>query len=154
MTTLLHREGCRGKDIAQATPEKRNIICALLAEFGCVPACPCCLALIAPETLCEGLPPSPNRIQQVLELEEREKVLDKLKERRQTLKPLSRGQTEAELRQGLEAFDETAAVAELERNLIIERVRAGMRRARLEGQHIGRNPLVLDNAAILSDQPV
>src|SRR5450631_3000813 len=40
------------------------------------------------------------------------------------------------------------AVAELERNLIIERVRAGMRRARLEGQHIGRNPLVLDNAAI------
>ena len=75
-------------------------------------------------------------------------------ERRQTLKPLSRGQTEAELRQGLEAFDETAAVAELERNLIIERVRAGMRRARLEGQHIGRNPLVLDNAAILSDQPV
>jgi len=40
------------------------------------------------------------------------------------------------------------AVAELERNLIIERVRAGMRRARLEGQHIGRNPLVLDNLAI------
>jgi len=39
------------------------------------------------------------------------------------------------------------AVAELERNLIIERVRAGMRRARLEGQHIGRNPLVLDNAS-------
>ena len=30
------------------------------------------------------------------------------------------------------------AVAELERNLIIERVRAGMGRARLEGQHIGR----------------
>jgi DNA invertase Pin-like site-specific DNA recombinase len=29
------------------------------------------------------------------------------------------------------------AVAELERNLIIERVRAGMRRARLEGRHIG-----------------
>jgi len=39
------------------------------------------------------------------------------------------------------------AIAELERNLIIERVRAGMRRARLEGQHIGRNPLVLDHAA-------
>jgi len=30
------------------------------------------------------------------------------------------------------------AIAELERNLIIERVRAGMRRARLEGQRIGR----------------
>ena len=30
------------------------------------------------------------------------------------------------------------AIAELERNLIIERVRAGMRRAKLEGRHIGR----------------
>jgi DNA invertase Pin-like site-specific DNA recombinase len=39
-------------------------------------------------------------------------------------------------------------VAELERSLIIERVRAGMRRARLEGQHIGRQPLELDHAAI------
>ena len=44
------------------------------------------------------------------------------------------------------------AIAELERNLIIERVRAGMRRARLEGQHIGRNPLVLDRAAIVRDR--
>jgi DNA invertase Pin-like site-specific DNA recombinase len=44
------------------------------------------------------------------------------------------------------------AVAELERNLIIERVRAGLRRARLDGQHIGRNPLVLDNAAIQHDR--
>jgi DNA invertase Pin-like site-specific DNA recombinase len=44
------------------------------------------------------------------------------------------------------------AVAELERNLIIERVRAGMRRARLEGQHIGRNPLVLDDPAIQRDR--
>ena len=40
------------------------------------------------------------------------------------------------------------AIAELERNLIIERVRAGMRRARLEGRHIGRNPLTLDHEAI------
>jgi len=40
------------------------------------------------------------------------------------------------------------AIAELERNLIIERVRAGMRRARLEGTHIGRNPLTLDHEAI------
>jgi len=45
-----------------------------------------------------------------------------------------------------------AAIAELERNLIIERVRAGMRRARLEGRHIGRQPLELDRAAILSDR--
>jgi DNA invertase Pin-like site-specific DNA recombinase len=44
------------------------------------------------------------------------------------------------------------AVAELERNLIIERVRAGMRRARLEGQRIGRVPLVLDNVAIQQDR--
>jgi DNA invertase Pin-like site-specific DNA recombinase len=40
------------------------------------------------------------------------------------------------------------AVAELERSLIVERVRAGMRRARLEGQHTGRTPLVLDHAEI------
>ena len=44
------------------------------------------------------------------------------------------------------------AIAELERNLIIERVRAGMRRARLEGQHICRNPLQLYNAAIHRDR--
>src|SRR5665213_2892286 len=42
------------------------------------------------------------------------------------------------------------AVAELERNLIIERVRAGMRRAKLEDRHIGRKALVLDRPAILS----
>jgi DNA invertase Pin-like site-specific DNA recombinase len=45
-----------------------------------------------------------------------------------------------------------AAIAELERSLIVERVRAGMRRARLEGQRIGRTPLVLDNAAIHQDR--
>ena len=45
-----------------------------------------------------------------------------------------------------------SAIAELERNLIIERVRAGMRRARLEGRHIGRKPLDLDMRAILSDR--
>jgi len=44
------------------------------------------------------------------------------------------------------------AIAELERNLIIERVRAGMRRARLEGRQIGRNPLELDHAAIRRDR--
>jgi DNA invertase Pin-like site-specific DNA recombinase len=44
------------------------------------------------------------------------------------------------------------AIAELERNLIIERVRAGMRRARLEGTHIGRMPLILDREAIRSDR--
>src|ERR1700676_1373141 len=44
------------------------------------------------------------------------------------------------------------AIAELERNLIIERVRAGMRRALLEGRHIGRQALVLDSAAIRQDR--
>jgi DNA invertase Pin-like site-specific DNA recombinase len=44
------------------------------------------------------------------------------------------------------------AIAELERNLIIERVRAGMRRAKLEGRHIGRKPLVLDRDAIMRDR--
>lgn len=41
------------------------------------------------------------------------------------------------------------AIAELERSLIVERVRAGMRRAKLEGRHIGRTALILDRAAIL-----
>jgi len=44
------------------------------------------------------------------------------------------------------------AIAELERNLIIERARAGMRRARLEGTHIGRNPLAVDREAIYRDR--
>jgi len=44
------------------------------------------------------------------------------------------------------------AVAELERSLIIERVRAGMRRAKLEGRHIGRKPLDLDTTAIIGDR--
>src|SRR4051794_13535990 len=44
------------------------------------------------------------------------------------------------------------AIAELERNLIVERVRSGMRRARLEGRHIGRRALELDRAAILRDR--
>ena len=45
-----------------------------------------------------------------------------------------------------------SAVGELERNLIIERVRSGMRRARLEGQHIGRPRLVVDHDAVLRDR--
>ena len=42
------------------------------------------------------------------------------------------------------------ATAELERNLIIERVRADMRRASLEGRHIGRKPLSGRHADVLS----
>jgi DNA invertase Pin-like site-specific DNA recombinase len=44
------------------------------------------------------------------------------------------------------------AIAELERNLIIERVRAGMRRAKLEGRRIGRPPLEVDREAVLQDR--
>ena len=44
------------------------------------------------------------------------------------------------------------AIAELERNLIVERVRAGMRRARLEGRHIGRPAIDLDREAIVRDR--
>jgi len=42
------------------------------------------------------------------------------------------------------------AIAELERSLIVERVKAGMRRARLEGRRIGRAPLDVDRATIVS----
>ena len=45
-----------------------------------------------------------------------------------------------------------SAIAELERNLIVERVRAGLRRARLEGRRIGRPPLNIDRAAVLRDR--
>src|SRR6202795_3124210 len=36
------------------------------------------------------------------------------------------------------------AIAELEKSLIVERVKAGMRRAKLEGRRIGRAPLNVD----------
>lgn len=43
------------------------------------------------------------------------------------------------------------AIAELERGLLIERVRAGMHRARLEGRRLGRPPLEnVDRAGILA----
>ena len=45
-----------------------------------------------------------------------------------------------------------SAVAELERSLIVERVRAGMRRAKLDGRRIGRAPLDVDRGAIVSDR--
>jgi DNA invertase Pin-like site-specific DNA recombinase len=44
------------------------------------------------------------------------------------------------------------AIAELERSLIVERVRAGLRRAKLEGRRIGRPKLLLDREAILRDR--
>jgi DNA invertase Pin-like site-specific DNA recombinase len=45
-----------------------------------------------------------------------------------------------------------SAVAELERNLIVERVRAGMRRAKLEGRRIGRRPIDVNRAAVVRDR--
>jgi DNA invertase Pin-like site-specific DNA recombinase len=45
-----------------------------------------------------------------------------------------------------------SAVAELERNLIIERVRAGLRRARLEGRQLGRKPIEIDRPSLLRDR--
>jgi DNA invertase Pin-like site-specific DNA recombinase len=45
-----------------------------------------------------------------------------------------------------------SAIAELERSLIIERVRAGMRRAKQEGRRIGRAPLNVDRQAVLRDR--
>src|ERR1700746_453564 len=44
------------------------------------------------------------------------------------------------------------AIAELERSLIIERVRAGMRRAKLEGRRIGRAPLNIDREEVVRDR--
>jgi DNA invertase Pin-like site-specific DNA recombinase len=45
-----------------------------------------------------------------------------------------------------------SAIAELERSLIVERVRAGMRRAKLEGRRIGRTPLDIDHGALVHDR--
>jgi DNA invertase Pin-like site-specific DNA recombinase len=44
------------------------------------------------------------------------------------------------------------SIAELERSLIVERIKAGMRRARLEGQRLGRAPLVIDRDALVRDR--
>jgi len=44
------------------------------------------------------------------------------------------------------------SIAELERSLIVERIKAGMRRARLEGQRLGRVPLAIDHDALVRDR--
>jgi DNA invertase Pin-like site-specific DNA recombinase len=44
------------------------------------------------------------------------------------------------------------AIAELERNLIVERVKAGMRRAKLEGRRIGRAPLDINREQVVADR--
>ena len=45
-----------------------------------------------------------------------------------------------------------SAIAELERGLIVERVKAGLRRAKLEGRHIGRPLVEVDRPSILRDR--
>lgn len=45
-----------------------------------------------------------------------------------------------------------SAVAELKLNLIIERVRAGLRRARLEGKILARKPIEIDRAALVRER--
>jgi DNA invertase Pin-like site-specific DNA recombinase len=44
------------------------------------------------------------------------------------------------------------AIAELERSLIVERVKAGMRRAKLEGRRIGRAPLNVNREEVVRDR--
>jgi DNA invertase Pin-like site-specific DNA recombinase len=44
------------------------------------------------------------------------------------------------------------SIAELERSLIVERVKAGMRRARLDGKRLGRAPLSVDRIALVRDR--
>jgi DNA invertase Pin-like site-specific DNA recombinase len=44
------------------------------------------------------------------------------------------------------------AIAELERSLIVERVKAGMRRAKLEGRRIGRSPLNINREEVVRDR--
>jgi DNA invertase Pin-like site-specific DNA recombinase len=44
------------------------------------------------------------------------------------------------------------SIAELEKSILVERIRAGMRRARMEGQRLGRVPLDINRSAIVSDR--
>ena len=44
------------------------------------------------------------------------------------------------------------AIAELERNLIVERVKAGMRRAKQEGRQIGRSRLDVNREQVVTDR--
>jgi DNA invertase Pin-like site-specific DNA recombinase len=45
-----------------------------------------------------------------------------------------------------------SALAEAERSIIVERVRAGMRRRKLEGFRLGRQPLKIDHVALVRDR--
>ena len=45
-----------------------------------------------------------------------------------------------------------SSIAELEKSILIDRIKSGMRRAKLEGQRLGRAPLNIDRAAIVRDR--
>ena len=47
-----------------------------------------------------------------------------------------------------------SAIAELERSLVVERVKSGMRRARLEGRQIGRARLDVDREQVVTRPPL
>jgi DNA invertase Pin-like site-specific DNA recombinase len=49
---------------------------------------------------------------------------------------------------GRMVFTVLGAVAELERSLVVERVRAGLRNARAKGKKLGRPRIVVDSARI------
>ena len=44
------------------------------------------------------------------------------------------------------------ALAEAERSMLVERIRAGMRRRKLEGYRLGRQPLDVDHEALVADR--
>jgi DNA invertase Pin-like site-specific DNA recombinase len=46
----------------------------------------------------------------------------------------------------------TRALAEAEKRILVQRIKSGMRRAKLEGQRLGRQPLDVDRAAIVRDR--
>jgi DNA invertase Pin-like site-specific DNA recombinase len=49
-------------------------------------------------------------------------------------------------------FQIVGAMAEFERSLIVERIRAGMRRRRLDGLPMGRAPLAVDHQSLVRDR--
>jgi len=44
------------------------------------------------------------------------------------------------------------SIAELEKSILVERIKSGMRRARLEGRRLGRAPLSVDRHALVRDR--
>src|ERR1019366_3728496 len=44
------------------------------------------------------------------------------------------------------------SIAELEKSILVERIRAGVRRARMEGQRLGRAPLDIDHDALVQER--